>query len=261
MPRHPEEEALAALALGDGTPDDAVHVDGCSTCRAEVDAYVDAMARAVGAGPVTLVAPPARVWEAIQDELSEDQGSPGASPQTVSATVGAAPTLEGSGSGSGAGAADELAARRARRMPRWAFAANAAAAGVVVGAFGVSLLGGAEPGLQGTVVATAPLAALADDAPAGTAEVVQREDGTEVLVIDTDTASVTDAYLEVWLIDTSVEGMISLGPLTGGHAELEIPAGFDVASFPIVDISVEPLDGVPTHSGDSVTRGVLGAQA
>lgn len=30
-----------------------------------------------------------------------------------------------------------------------------------------------------------------------------------------------------------------------------------LGAFPIVDISAEPLDGVPTHSGDSVTRGVL----
>ena len=78
MSRHPDDEALAALALGDGTPDDAVHADSCVLCRAEVDSYVEAMARASAAGRVTLVAPPARVWDAIQAEIADDASGPDA---------------------------------------------------------------------------------------------------------------------------------------------------------------------------------------
>ncbi|WP_084124756.1 anti-sigma factor [Demequina sp. NBRC 110054] len=238
MVRHPDDEALAALALGDGAQADEAHVATCDQCRAEVEAYSDVLAHAAAAGPTPLTAPPERVWDAIRDEITQDE-PPAARPSPTPVATG-----------------DELAARRSRQAPRWMFAAVAAAAGVVVGAFGVTFLRSDDAPL-GTVVATAPLASLSDESPAGSAEVVVRDDGTELLVIDTDTAAVTDAYLEVWLIDTSVEGMISLGPLTGDHAELVIPAGFDVAAFPIVDISVEPLDGVPTHSGDSVTRGIL----
>jgi hypothetical protein len=36
-----------------------------------------------------------------------------------------------------------------------------------------------------------------------------------------------------------------------------IPAGVGTDVFPIIDLSIEPVDGVPTHSGKSVLRGVL----
>jgi hypothetical protein len=32
-----------------------------------------------------------------------------------------------------------------------------------------------------------------------------------------------------------------------------------VATYPIVDVSLEPLDGDPTHSGDSIARGQIQA--
>ena len=31
----------------------------------------------------------------------------------------------------------------------------------------------------------------------------------------------------------------------------------DLARFSVVDVSAEPLDGDPTHSGDSIVRGAL----
>lgn len=243
MSRHPDDDVLAAVALGDGVTADVAHVDSCAACRVEVEAYVDAMSRVVGAGSVPLTAPPARVWDAIVAEIDEEPIEEVEAAEAEPSTDAAPPV-------------DELAARRERRAPRW-LVGVAAAAGVIVGGVGAGAILSSGSGLDGAVVASAPLASLADESPAGTARVVQRDDGSEVLVIDTTSVPVEDAYLEVWLIDTSVEGMISLGPLTGDHAELVIPAGFDVGAFPIVDISVEPLDGVPTHSGDSVTRGVL----
>ena len=50
--------------------------------------------------------------------------------------------------------------------------------------------------------------------------------------------------------------MVSLGPLdrARGHG---VPAGLDPASFSIVDVSLEPFDGDPTHSGDSLLRKIL----
>ena len=42
-----------------------------------------------------------------------------------------------------------------------------------------------------------------------------------------------------------------------GGVAVELPADLDLAEFPLVDVSVEPLDGNPTHSGDSVARGEL----
>jgi Anti-sigma-K factor rskA len=60
----------------------------------------------------------------------------------------------------------------------------------------------------------------------------------------------------VWLIDPNVEGMVSLGPARS-DGTYAVPPDIDVAAFPIVDVSVEPPDGVPTHSGVSVLRGTL----
>ena len=36
-----------------------------------------------------------------------------------------------------------------------------------------------------------------------------------------------------------------------------LPAQVDVGEFPVVDVSIEPADGDPAHSGDSVVRGTL----
>lgn len=65
-----------------------------------------------------------------------------------------------------------------------------------------------------------------------------------------------DDVLELWIIDENVEGMFSLG-YVDGNGRFELPGGIEPADFPIVDISVEPLDGDPAHSGQSVLRGVL----
>ncbi len=50
--------------------------------------------------------------------------------------------------------------------------------------------------------------------------------------------------------------MQSLGPIDGS-GRVALPDGLDPALYATVDISVEPLDGVPTHSGQSVLRGTL----
>ncbi len=71
-----------------------------------------------------------------------------------------------------------------------------------------------------------------------------------------DLPNVEDAQLEVWLIDTNVEEMVSLGNIDGNTC-LDVPASVDPAALPVVDISIEPNDGVETHSGRSILRGVL----
>jgi hypothetical protein len=47
-----------------------------------------------------------------------------------------------------------------------------------------------------------------------------------------------------------------MGPVRG-TGRFVIPPGVATDSFPIVDLSIEPADGVPTHSGKSVLRGEL----
>jgi anti-sigma-K factor RskA len=89
----------------------------------------------------------------------------------------------------------------------------------------------------------------------GRAELIDH-DGSLQLRVDTSELDAGDGYLELWLIDPSVTRLVSLGPLRSDGV-YDVPTGVDPAEFPIVDVSVEPVDGDPTHSGQSVLRGAL----
>ena len=137
-----------------------------------------------------------------------------------------------------------------RRRRAWWVGLGVAAAAVVV----VVTLAITRRGDDATVVAAVELERLGDTG-SGRAELLDR-DGTFQVRLETEGLDPDDGYLELWLIDPTVTRLVSLGPLrTDGI--YDIPAGVDPAAFPIVDVSVEPVDGDPTHSGDSVLRGEL----
>jgi anti-sigma-K factor RskA len=136
-------------------------------------------------------------------------------------------------------------------VPAWVLAAAAAVIVVVVGAVAFAGSGDDE-----TVVAAARLEPLAPAEPA-TAELVDADGRLRLdLPLATDDLPATEGFYEVWLIDTQVERLISLGPVRP-DATYVVPADIDYRDFPIVDVSVEPPDGDPTHSGDSILRGTL----
>jgi anti-sigma-K factor RskA len=137
----------------------------------------------------------------------------------------------------------------ARRRTWWLGLAAAAAAIVVIVAL---VVGGGGGGKE--VVAAVELDRLGE-AGSGRAELVER-DGALELRVETDDLDAGDGFLELWLIDPTVSKLVSLGPLRPDGV-YEVPAGVDPALFPIVDVSVEPVDGDPTHSGQSVLRGEL----
>ncbi|CAB4709527.1 MAG: hypothetical protein F2934_11695 [Actinobacteria bacterium] len=115
-----------------------------------------------------------------------------------------------------------------------------------------------------TVLAAAPLTneglAAFDATPAGSARLVSSH-GHEFLEVSVQNVpNRAGDHLELWLIDTAVKGMVSLGPYTGSH-RYAVPDGISAKAFPIVDLSLEPGDGVPTHSGVSVVRGTLPVSA
>lgn len=65
-----------------------------------------------------------------------------------------------------------------------------------------------------------------------------------------------DAVLEVWLLDPDGGGLQPLGLVDGG-ASFPVPPAVDTDRYSVVDVSVEPTDGDPTHSSDSILRGPL----
>lgn len=147
-----------------------------------------------------------------------------------------------------------------RTTRRWPSLAAAAAAGAVLTWGALELTGAdgdAEPDTQ-TVVAQAELSSLSEPAqPEGSARVVTVE-GHQALEVDlTQAPARGDGYLEVWLLKPDVSGMVTIGVLDGSTGQFALPAGVDLADYPVVDISREKLDGDPTHGGDSLIRGQL----
>ena len=136
---------------------------------------------------------------------------------------------------------------------RWAPLAIAAVLALVVGiGIGAGLVAGTgrdEP----TPLATIQLTPLTDDATAHTAVLQQDEQGRSIAVDLSDLPDV-DGFHEVWLLDPSTGGLVSLGPVRSDGA-YTIPDAVDLTTLSVLDVSVEPQDGDPTHSGASVLRG------
>ena len=125
---------------------------------------------------------------------------------------------------------------------------------------GGGIAGGPQPATL-TQVPLAPLAA-ADPAASGTADVVESGGVREVEVTVVDPGgNRPGAYLEAWLMDAAGTRLYSLGalaPEVGGtrfRGTFELPADLTLAQFGVVDVSAEPLDGNPSHSGESLLRG------
>jgi hypothetical protein len=187
------------------------------------------------------VAPPPNVWASI------------AAATGVSAIPRTEPAASAEPAPAPAPAADVVPLRPRRTRP-WLIAAAAAVAGAVLGAGAVAVLQGND---DGSAVAAAELGPLENADASGSARVVEREDGTRVLELDLQAPALEDAYYEVWLLRPDVSGLVPVGTTHAGSSQFEIPAGLDLGQYPVVDVSVEPLDGDPAHSGDSVVRGVL----
>jgi hypothetical protein len=152
-----------------------------------------------------------------------------------------------------------LAPARRRWTTSWLVAA--VAAGVIVGAV-LTAAGGAWLDEQPTPVAAPPvvaettLSALPKKQGTGRAEIVETGQGEE-LVVDVSDLSAGDGFYEVWLIDPDTFQMVGLGALTNAEGRFPIPDGLDLTRYRVVDVSLEPLDGDPVHSRDSLVRGEL----
>ena len=246
--QHCTPEQLALAALREPLPaEDTAHLAACERCRAEVRSLqrsVDAVAVPEFAATGAPIAPPPRVWESIAAATGV-----AAAPRPAAVEV---PPPVAEESAPPAREADVLPFR-SRRRPVLLVAA-ALVAGVVVGAGAVAVLQSRDDGQEITAVALDP---LPDNDASGRAEVVARDDGSRVVEVELDAPALDDEYYELWLIDRDVVGMVPLGVVRPGTQTVELPADLDLGEFPLVDVSVEPLDGDPTHSGVSVARGEL----
>jgi len=147
-----------------------------------------------------------------------------------------------------------------RRRRGWVpVAAAACAVGLVGGiAAGAWWQSTSAPAPE-TVIAQAQLDALPGWTASGSALVEETADGRREVVVDLadDADAGADGLREVWLLTSDATGLVSVGLLDGSSGRFSIPAGVDLSEFPVVDVSAEPADGNPAHSGDSIVRGTL----
>ena len=253
--KHLDPEAAALLALGERPDRPAVsdHLDLCAHCRREVDALRETVTVARSSlGEAELVEPPEHVWQSIRNDLDLpaelDAIAVGGSDEVRPHAV--APV-------------SDIAQRRRRRsesVRRFVapVIASAAAAALVVGA--ALTWNVAAPRDAGQLLATAQLDALpAWSTSSGSAELAETSEGERVLRVSLAANATGDGFREVWLLTPEIDGLISLGLLDGDSGEFIVPGSVDLDRYSVVDISQEPLDGDPTHSGDSIVRGALGA--
>ena len=211
--------------------------------------HVESILRGLGEQHETLEEPPADLWHSISAEIGVSA--------TRSAPVG--------GRGDAAGGEVLPFARRRSRTVAYL---GAAAAAVVLAVAGFVVVTRDE-GADAPVLAEAdltfdaqnydPLGAVAST----TAELVEQSDGTfEIRLVDTDLPAPVEGQedLELWLLNDpeAPTDLVSLGVVDPDEPGVfEVPAGYDPDTFFVVDISVEPRDGEPTHSGRTILRGPL----
>ncbi len=240
--QHLDPELMALLGLGEtpGSPDDLAsaqrHLSACGWCTSEVDEFaaVTRTARLITPDDA-LVAPPDSVWAEVSREISP-------------------PRIDLARAGRTASGA------RGRHRFSWVTLAAAACVGLLVG--GGAVFAGTSgqrptPSQPPAVVAAASLTPLAGSAAHGSVEVVSTTSGPRVLV-DVSGLAATDGYYEVWLLDRKGDKLVALGALDGtSHGSFAMPPGVAMSDYPVVDVSLEPSDGNPAHSHQSLVRGTL----
>lgn len=242
---HYDDVTLALLAVGEPgvTPDSEAHLAECEQCRREVASLgaVAAVARRVEPADEP-VAPAPHVWDRIVDEIHQ--------PAPATETVGeAAPVVE-------------LAERRTTHGWRRALPlAAAAAVGIIVGCGGTyALTQGGTSSSDPATVAVASLKPYDDPKASGTAEVRAASASQRTVTVHVTglPAQPAGAFYEVWLMDPSNAHLVALGVLDAqGQGTFAVPAGLDLDLYSAVDVSVQPMNGSPLHSGDSPVRGEI----
>ena len=260
---HPDDDLLAGHTMGDDLPAEAaLHLADCPDCAATLDRL-----RSVGAtlgGPSLLVQPPASIWASIEARISRPGDlldPPGHVWQGIAAELNA-PDRGDAAAASGTRALNPVGGTTAGRRPRvprlatWPTRIAAGFIGLIVGAGAVFAWQAIWPRTE--QVAFTRLNPLPDKVGSGTAALDRTRRGGDVLTVDlTRVQPTSSGFLEVWLLAPDAKKMVSLGNLLGNKTTFTLPAGLNPADYPVVDVSIEPYDGNPLHSGNSVVRGHL----
>ena len=91
----------------------------------------------------------------------------------------------------------------------------------------------------------------------GTASVVVEIDDAPMIEISFNDELPSDQLVEVWIMRADLSAWETVGLVEDGVTTWDWPAGFSPEEYPLIDISIEPDDGDPSHSGRSILRGEL----
>jgi hypothetical protein len=222
--------------------------------RRRDEAYVEQLLRSMGPDDLDdldVEAPPADLWDRIAAATAEPAAT---APDDGDAAPPPAPTPIGTGSRR-TGAAPG-------RRPAWSRPLLVAAAAIGVLVLGAGIVVprlSSSPSPAEEVAARARLTNEGLKTPypyAGNARLVNAAGRGEIEVDVPDLPPRPDSYYEVWLLAPDGQRLQSLGT-TDGRGRYAVPTGIDPRQYPVVDISREPPDGNPAHSGDSLVRGKL----
>ena len=254
---HCDPDALALRALGEpASAADETHLASCAVCQSELDqlrAVVTTARHADSEEPV--VAPPAHVWDGIAAQLNlTDRSQPAAPAAQVEVerevrVVSSAPRAT-------APVVGTPERGRRRRPSAMVLTAAAAVVGLLIGVVGATMI---DRSGHGDVLAETTLEPVDAGDAHGQAVLRSTSDG-RVLKVELTGLPETTGFYEVWFMNAENGGAVSLGSLDPKHpTTFAVPAGLRLSDYPYVDVSVEPLDGNPAHSSDSIARGRIGA--
>jgi len=162
--------------------------------------------------------------------------------------------------GTGSGVPDAPPVSSEKRWSRWAAPLAAAVVGIAIGAGAVIVAQNRSDDV--TIEAIAPLTPVPDGpldpekGEIGKAELVAAPTGEEVRISTADLPPATNSSYEVWLFGDDGK-MVSLGTLNEGNGTFTVPQDISTREYRVVDVSDEPPDGNPAHSGISLIRGAF----
>jgi Anti-sigma-K factor rskA len=272
--QHCDDETLSLLALGEPGPVEVEeHLRTCMQCAGELATLrrvVMAARDVVEPLPLDLqpVAPPPRVWDQIAAATgvqvtarsSEVIRNASAEPEPTSPTP-ERQTPGGPTPGRSLPAIPRQPGKGSGRRPNRSVLAVAAVSlifGLLAGGLGTWLATGrsSNPASPQVVAATKLAGLPLAPAAVGHADVIETPQGRQ-LDLDVQKLGTPNGFYEVWLIDPTITKMVAIGVLNGSEGRFSLPDGVNLSSYPLLDISIQPLDGDPKHSGKSVLRGTF----
>jgi hypothetical protein len=146
----------------------------------------------------------------------------------------------------------DLDAARRRRPARWLVPVAAAVVALVVASAAILVTrDDSSPSAPTAQVALRPVGSQ----PARGEVEMSGRGGSRTMVVSANLPPASaKSYYEVWLLDTRTNGMVAVGVLpASGTAHFTLPSDL-VARYNTVDLSLQPDNGVPTHSNQSVLR-------